>query len=361
MSLTKHLNDGNSPIGRFMREKFPDIGKLLAGPRRRLRKRYTIWPEECENYPWSTIGVALDCRIRYYFAVSRPDDLIAYRGAQQLSVARSFSPPGRQLTAVRSGDSVHVVDERTGETAGIYWPDLDAAVTLGEGVMVPAVMEAGRSAAQNGTSDSISGDPPLAVVYQEFFSRLSSFTDRHCPVAKRLPRSEEDKLNRYCSAMARMEETYRAGKAHSVSADLGSNDVEELQGPASSVWIDDLRELSWEFYDRFNHLMKRPHVLNPTFDGSKDVGGADADLIIDNTLIEIKTTTKLEIPGRWILQLLGYVLLDYSDKFRIDSIGLYMARQGEMFTWSVDEVINCVASEKGQDINRLRKQFRDRL
>ena len=361
MSLTRHLNDRNSPIGRFMREKFPDTGKLLAGPRAWLRRGYTIWPEECENYPWSTVGVALDYRIRYYFAVSAPEDLIAYRSAQHLSLARTASSSGRKSNPMRSEDSVALVDARTGQTAGIYWPDLDAAETLGDSALVPEVMATGRRAAQDGATADISSGLPVASVYEEFFSQLRALTERHCPVAGRLPRAEEDELNQFCFAMARLEEVYRTGKALFASTEPGSNDVEELLGLASPMWTDDLRELSREFYDGFSHLMTKPHVLNPTFDGSKDVGGADADLIIENTLIEIKTTTKLEIPGKWILQLLGYVLLDYSDSLKIDSIGLYMARQGKMFTWSVEEVIDCVASEKGLSIPELRTQFWDQL
>jgi len=63
-------------------------------------------------------------------------------------------------------------------------------------------------------------------------------------------------------------------------------------------------------------LFKVTAVLNPTFKGSTGIGGADADIIVDKTLIEFKCTAKAD--GRKLhegaLQLLGYVLLDYSDE-----------------------------------------------
>ena len=89
-----------------------------------------------------------------------------------------------------------------------------------------------------------------------------------------------------------------------------------------------MRKLSWKFYDDYNYLIALPHTLNPTFEGSRDVGGADADLVVNGTLIDIKTTVRPEIKPDWIRQLLGYVLLDYSVRHQIKAIGLYMARQG---------------------------------
>jgi len=55
---------------------------------------------------------------------------------------------------------------------------------------------------------------------------------------------------------------------------------------------------------------KKVCVLNSTFgEASKLVGGADADLIIDDTLIDIKTTKKLELPRKYFDQLIGYYCL----------------------------------------------------
>ena len=123
-----------------------------------------------------------------------------------------------------------------------------------------------------------------------------------------------------------------------------SGNADSLIGIAESRWIDDLRELSWRFYDDFNHLLPLPHELNPTFDGSRDVGGADADLVVDGTLIDIKTTVEQRISNNWLWQLLGYVLLDYSDRYGINGIGLYLARQGILISWDLEEAIRGLCS-----------------
>jgi len=78
--------------------------------------------------------------------------------------------------------------------------------------------------------------------------------------------------------------------------------------------------------------------LNPVFGGSVFVGGADADIIIDDTLIDIKTTKhpKLirsdlnQIICYYILSLMGGVNCKEKD-MPIKNIGIYYARYGELW------------------------------
>ena len=68
--------------------------------------------------------------------------------------------------------------------------------------------------------------------------------------------------------------------------------------------------------------------LNPIFAGSRDVGGADADWIINGVLYDCKVSKRQRpFSRREVLQVLGYVLLDYNDTYGIHSIGWYYARQ----------------------------------
>ena len=89
------------------------------------------------------------------------------------------------------------------------------------------------------------------------------------------------------------------------------------------------------------------------------VDGADADLIVNGPLIEIKSTTPCAIRGDWLWQLLGYVLLDYSDQYRINSVGIYMARQGRLFTWDIEDAIRGLCSGEPPAIEELRTQFKE--
>ncbi|MGI0102330.1 MAG: hypothetical protein ACREA7_07020 [Nitrosotalea sp.] len=80
---------------------------------------------------------------------------------------------------------------------------------------------------------------------------------------------------------------------------------------------------------------KKITILNPTFGtGSKIVGGADADLVIDDTLIDIKTTKDPKFKKDYYFQLIGYYILykiggiDGIQKSKIKNVAVYFSRQG---------------------------------
>lgn len=92
---------------------------------------------------------------------------------------------------------------------------------------------------------------------------------------------------------------------------------------------------------------KKKIILNPTFgEGSTLVGGADADLIIDNTLIDIKTTKDLKISRPIFNQLIGYYLIyliggiDNHKDVNIENLGIYFSRYNVLWTISTKEIGN---------------------
>jgi hypothetical protein len=74
---------------------------------------------------------------------------------------------------------------------------------------------------------------------------------------------------------------------------------------------------------------------------------ADGDLLMpshttvaiggdDMMLLDVKTVTSARDPdrvARWLWQLLGYAWLDPTDRYRIRSVGLYLARHGALCRW----------------------------
>lgn len=75
--------------------------------------------------------------------------------------------------------------------------------------------------------------------------------------------------------------------------------------------------------------------LNPCFGkSSEDVGGADADIIIDDRLIEIKTVKELVFERRYFRQLMGYHILNTREHDMYGSFkrcGIYFSRFGVLF------------------------------
>lgn len=195
---------------------------------------------------------------------------------------------------------------------------------------------------------------------ERFFDALTQDVARLQPTRRQLDFDAETLLARYCFVLALFEEAFRS---HLVSDLLVlptiRHSVDELLAVADDAWIDEMCRMSRLFYARFQHLLTKPFILNPTFAGSPDVGGADADLIVDGCLIEVKTSVNTYLDTHWLRQLAGYVLLDYEDALSIRSVGIYMARQGVLLTWPLDTYLALLTGDDGVDLAVLRSQFRD--
>jgi hypothetical protein len=195
---------------------------------------------------------------------------------------------------------------------------------------------------------------------------LDSLAKEINPVARRLGREDEDRLNRHCIVLALFDELYRTGMAYADSSPLmqsNSDEYEDWLAIPKPEWLDDLRQLSWLFQERGSGLVEKTATLNPEFEGSRDIGGADADIIVANRLLEIKAS--VDPNGgrikRWLYQALGYVLLDYDDRHKLTGMDLYLARQGVFLRWPLNEAIETLADGKAPPLQELRDQFRDTI
>jgi hypothetical protein len=106
----------------------------------------------------------------------------------------------------------------------------------------------------------------------------------------------------------------------------------------------------------------------PTFDGHL---AADADLIVAGLLIDIKAgcggrarldgTRSPSLAATDVYQLLGYALLDLSDRYALHSVGIYSARFGHLVQWPLTELIRQATGRTDLGLLALRQQFGDLL
>ena len=418
MSLTTHLKDKNSPVNHFIREQFPVTKAIpfLVDARNQLRAAEIIRPPDVDGLPWPTIGTAMDYRIRYCFDVTPVESLIAYMGARKITDDQGTDIDSLLLDFHWTGkeeDPISIFHKNTGVLLRTYYPatgeasdDFRSPRLLPDRIVRASEtrrLKGERRAASERERDAFYemltvfterlddftdqvlneriasswDNRPLKDEYKGFFKALENFTDQCDPRSRRLTATEEDTLNRHCIVLALLEQVFRAGISACWWSPLFSakvidergqpsrlhipwiKDADDLLSIAEPSWLDDMRRLSWHFYDEFSPLLELPHILNPIFDGSGDVGGADADLIVDGTLIDIKTSMNPQIPLWFIRELLGYTLLDYSDRYHIDSIGLYMSRQGILFKWSLDEVFGDLCPGPAPSIAEMRAKFQE--
>jgi len=90
---------------------------------------------------------------------------------------------------------------------------------------------------------------------------------------------------------------------------------------------------------------KRTCVLNPTFGAASElVGGADGDLVLDGTLIDIKVNKNLEMGRDIFNQLVGYYCLSCIGgidgcRGKITCVAVYFARFGILHRLPVDSFV----------------------
>ena len=145
----------------------------------------------------------------------------------------------------------------------------------------------------------------------------------------------DDELLKTVISLAKVDLIYRARF-------IGDN-----LGVAEEKDIEDLRNLiSTVPEDVFT--AKEVCILNPTFnEASKMVGGADADIIIDDILIDIKTVKDMKLSRSDFNQLIGYYILykigkvdGLSPQHEINKIGIYFSRYGYLHIIDLVDVIN---------------------
>ncbi|MBS1979420.1 MAG: hypothetical protein JST46_18765 [Bacteroidetes bacterium] len=139
--------------------------------------------------------------------------------------------------------------------------------------------------------------------------------------------------------------------------------------PENHLDIDDLKQLTQTCDLEVFKPMKKI-ILNPTFgEGSNLVGGADADMIVDDMLIDIKVTKELKLTRPHFNQVLGYYLLfliggvDNHKDTKIKTLGLYFARHHVLWTIKIDDIANNDEFNKVKDFlkKKVKKTYRQQI
>ena len=134
--------------------------------------------------------------------------------------------------------------------------------------------------------------------------------------------------------LAQVDVIYRAGLVDENLGNIDEGDIKDLRNLISIV--------KPEYFKA-----KRICILNPTFGiASQLVGGADCDLVIDDAIIDIKTTKKLNLTREYFDQLIGYYILykiggieGMPSNCEIKRLGIYFSRYGYLHFIDVRDII----------------------
>ncbi|MEU6060778.1 hypothetical protein [Streptomyces sp. NPDC047097] len=307
MSLTSELSNPNSPLVRFLARELPMASRVIGS----LRGRLPLWPPTVRPQAavppdYRSLGRAIDRRLRVAFG--SPVDSVLHGGVFLAGVDVA------EATSGAAGQAVHSVGQ----------------ALLSELKGQP--MAHGGSLTRSG--------------------------------------AEEDRLGRLCFAASHFEEVFRAGlrPGNPLLRLEACADLEDLLDQVPSYVPRDItRQVELAEGDHalgwVTRLPVQERICAPVFDGSDDVGGADADFIVDGHLIDCKATVRPERFGDKgeVLQLAGYLLLDYEDRYRLHTVCFYLARQGQLVTWTIQEFLGLLGARRSLPELReaLRRELRD--
>jgi hypothetical protein len=316
--LTTEIADVRSPVRQFLSDRF-------TSGLRDLQRRYrqgapplavpSALPAEANP---GTVGTAADWLLRFLLH-PQPSLKVAAVGAA-MSGPRGAGP--------RDMPAVLVAERETGMLAALR--EIAESLGLGRDEMVGEV-----AAAFTGPLRGSDADP--------------------------------EHLARACWVLALLTEVFRRGPMVAALGQLGRfqdrrPSADELLALAPSAALDQLAAFRQVFQTALLAKLagrRGPWALGPTFTGSALIR-ADADLIAAGLLMDLKTSAKLSLGIENVLQVLGYVLLDFDDEYKLDELGIFSARYTYLTTWGLgallEELAGCQVS-----LRATRQEFRQLL
>ena len=296
MSLTSELRSKNSWVNQFFKNNFANVVDFTKKEGASIKAMPTIVPTSSDVPARRRMGTALDYRLRMHLGADPQDSSVINQGIEWMETLR---------------------------------PDSFVELT--------------------GT---------------ERFAWAKSMR----ALIKEINEQPESELSKISVILAQINDGFRSGGVWSedmkkaareiVTKSLSARweDITKHVPQEESAEIEALVELAKELFGRENI---KTVVFGPTFSGSFYVGGADADIIVDGCLYDVKTSSnpRGELAAA-IRQIIGYALLDWNDEYKLDRMGLYLSRQGKAISWSTDEIIKATASYPRATLHEMRNEFR---
>lgn len=348
MSLTAHL--ANGPLARWCREHLPGtpelVGELVAavGGLDPIRPRGHVGPDH-----WAAVGGTFGQRLAFLIQHAPPyypllgavdaqllDDTAMHHAAAAFPSHHALVPTDR----ARAG---WLRPARTG------WLDVADAYTL------PANWDV---------------DPDTQRPVVDFLHRLATYLTQHAPPGVIGAPGVEAGLARCCWVLTGWENAYRIGHLTRDDTDLYHGlvpvTVDRMRGSAPDAAVAELVDLGRHLaatgaLEQLRALAAGPAMGEPWGIAAPTLveGWADADLLVGDTLLDVKTVMHLRDPAkvaRWLWQLLGYAWLDVDDRYRIRRVGILLGRHARLVTWDLDQYAATLAGPV--DIAELRRTFR---
>lgn len=158
---------------------------------------------------------------------------------------------------------------------------------------------------------------------------------------------------------AQMHPFFLEGHANVRASQISGQDLlgDDLFGLIPRTAVLDICRLSRQFVDTDGRSWFRRKVQ---FDPHISAGGigTSADVLIDDCLLDLKTTVHPRLPQLWVDQLVVYLSLSYSSCASIHEANFYLVRQARSVTWRTEEFVARLSPTQLVDLVTMQERFR---
>lgn len=308
MSLTSFIKE--KPVSNKLREYFPKPNPNL--------KAEIIAAPKTENY--SLIGTAFDYLFRFWLRKEYSDvnkrkwaaetalEYFIHRSSFLYLIGSAVESPNRYMIDLKEGNVVY-----------------DSFVDVID--FLPSEEKKFREKVRS--TPNLGGPPFFEDPYEEykFLRKAVKVLDKAKERLRNFIKTGRisNGLLKSSIDLARLDTIYRANRIPEKLGEYNKKDIIDLKNLYKAI-----PKKKFSGADEVN--------LNPTFgSASKLVGGADADLILDHKLLDIKTVKHLRLTQRYWHQIVGYAVLADITKEELPEVrevGIYFSRHGKL--WTID-------------------------
>lgn len=184
-------------------------------------------------------------------------------------------------------------------------------------------------------------------LFRELALRLNEADVGGFPTSEPILGAEPDRATRLAITLGLLDQAYRAYPVPPpellMQMATTCDTLDEAIALIDEAWVADVRAVTDLALPLLPGSEESEVTMGPRMSGWALVGGADADLLIDGTAIDVKAVANWRLPLPVLLRTFCYALLDVDDEHHITQIAALLARHGRLVTWDVADVLERAA------------------
>jgi hypothetical protein len=197
------------------------------------------------------------------------------------------------------------------------------------------------------------------ALMREFFAHSRQLLANLDPVGHSLTHTQELSLGQLCYVLATIEEVALMPRYFDgpLFQPVTRHTLTDLLTIPSTTAINDLAQMGELLTSRQYSLLKSSSISFPKLEGARIIRGGNPEIMIDDMALSLQVSTEPKVDAHRLRRLMGYILLDFTDVHKIGRVGIYLARQGKLISWPLEQFIATIGNISLSELPLRRQEF----